>query len=411
MKSDVFYFTARTRFHEQSMSKFKGSLGLKKLGIEQKINNGDKVVIKTHFGALENTRYLRPSYIRFLCDFVKEIGGIPSVAESCGWGIPESVSGTHTEYSGRATEEEYLKAALMHGFTEETMGAPILMLDGKVGTDIELQKINGNLFKEVLVAGRLREFDYMILATHFKGHAGAGFGGSIKNLGIGCVSKGGKVEAHTGKTFEFNFDNCNPECKNCINICPTNALSKDQNNKLVFKEEKCKFCYMCASVCKDKVINLGSATREEFIAQMVDNAKGVVNYFGRDKIFYINYAIDITYQCDCTGGSDIPFVPDIGVLTSLDPVALDQATIDLIHKSSISPNSILSEVNNIPSQGPFEWLSHTPRFNPESGDMDFNSDGNASKHWELQLKLAEKVGLGSRKYNLIEVEIEKKEKK
>ncbi|MFX0021379.1 MAG: DUF362 domain-containing protein [Candidatus Hermodarchaeota archaeon] len=411
MKSDVFYFTARTHSHEQSMSKFKGIFGLKKLGFDQKIKKGKKIVIKTHFGALENTRYVRPSYIRFLCDYVKEIGGIPSVAESCGWGIPESVSGTHTEYSGRATEKEYLETALMHGFTEETMGAPILMLDGEDGTDIKLQKIDGNRFKEVLVAGRLREFDYMILATHFKGHAGAGFGGSIKNLGIGCVSKGGKVEAHTGKTFEFNFDNCNPNCENCINICPPKALSKDENKKLVFDEEKCKFCYMCASVCKDKVINLGSATREEFITQMVDNAKGVVEYFGKDKMFYINYAIDITYQCDCTGGSDIPFVPDIGVLASLDPVALDQATVDLIHNSSITPHSILSDVKNIPSQGPFEWLSHTPRFNPESGETDFNQDGIESKHWEIQLDMAEKIGLGSREYNLIEIKLEKEEKK
>jgi len=405
MKSDVFYFTARTQSHEQSMSKFKGPLALRKLDIENKVKKNDKVVIKTHFGALENTRYLRPCYIRFLCDFIKELGGIPSVAESCGWGIPESVSGVHTEYSGRATEAEYLGTAMKHGFTNETMGAPILMLDGKVGVDIEVQKINGKIFNKVLVAGRLREFDYMVIATHFKGHAGGGFGGSIKNLGIGCVSKGGKVEAHTGKTFEFNFDKCNLECKNCVNICPTNALSKDKGSKLVFNEEKCKFCYMCASVCKDKVINIGSVPRDEFITQMVDNAKGVVEYFGKEKIFYINYAIDITYQCDCTGGSDIPFVPDIGVLASLDPVALDQATIDLIHESSINPHSVLSEVEGIPTKGPHDWFSHTPRFDPKSGEMDFS--GKESKHWELQLKLAEEIGLGTRVYNLIEVKIEK----
>lgn len=405
MKSDVFYFTARTQAHEQSMSKYKGPIALNKLGIEKKVKKNDNVVIKTHFGALENTRYLRPSYIRFLCDYVKELSGIPSVAESCGWGLPESVSGVHTEYSGRASEVEYLETAQKHGYTKETMGAPILMLDGKVGIDIEIQKINGKIFNEVLVAGRLREFDYMIIATHFKGHAGAGFGGSIKNLGIGCVSKGGKVEAHTGKTFEIDFDNCNPECKSCVNICPTNALFKDKDNKLVFEEEKCKLCYMCASVCKDKIINIGSVPQDDFVTQMVDNAKGVVEYFGKDKIFYINYAIDITYQCDCTGGSDIPFVPDIGVLASLDPVALDQATVDLIHKSSISPHSVLSEVEGIPTIGPHEWFSHTPRFDPKTGEMDFS--GKESKHWELQLKVAEEIGLGTRDYNLVEVKIEK----
>jgi uncharacterized Fe-S center protein len=405
MASDVFYFTARTHSHEQSMSKYKGTLALKKLKFEHEVKSGNRVVIKTHFGALENTRYLRPSYIRFLCDYVKKLGSIPSVAESCGWGVPESVSGTHTEYSGRATESEYLETALKHGFTEETMGAPILMLDGETGIDIEIQKINGKKFNEVLVAGRLREFDYMIVATHFKGHANGGFGGSLKNLGIGCVSKGGKVEAHTGKTFEFDFDNCNSSCTRCINICPTNALSKD-NEKLIFDEDKCKFCYMCASVCKDKIINIGTVPREEFISNFVDNAKGVLDFFGKDKIFYINYAIDITYQCDCTGASDIPFVPDIGVLSSSDPVALDQATVDLIHKSSIIPNSVLYDIETIPKEGPYEWFSHTPRFNPETGEIDFS--GKESRHWELQLKLAEEIGLGTRDYNLIEVEIEKK---
>jgi uncharacterized Fe-S center protein len=403
MKSDVFYFTARTHSHEQSMSKVKGSLALKKLGFEEKIKNGEKVVIKTHFGALENTRYLRPSYIRFLCDYVKELGAIPSVAESCGWGIPENVSGVHTEYSGRATETEYLETALKHGFTKETMGAPILMLDGKVGTDIEIQKIDGKIFNEVLIAGGLREFDYMIMATHFKGHAGGGFGGSIKNLGIGCVSKGGKVEAHTGKTFEIDFGNCTPNCTRCINICPTNALSKDKNNKLNFNEEKCKFCYMCASICKDKIINIGTVSREDFTKQMVDNAKGVVDYFGKDNIFYINYAIDIVYQCDCTGGSDIPFVPDIGVLASLNPVALDQATVDLVHKSSIIPHSVLDDIEGIPKQGPHDWFSHTPRFDPKTGEMDFS--GNKSRHWELQLKFAEEIGLGTRDYNLVDIKI------
>jgi len=250
MKSDVFYFTARTMSHEESMSKFKGPLALKKLKIEDKIKNNDKVVIKSHFGALENTRYLRPSYLRFLCDYVKKLGGIPSVAESCGWGIPESFSGTHTEYSGRANQQEYLKVALKHGFTPETMGAPILMLDGLNGIDYVIQKINGNRFKEVLVAGRLKEFDYMILATHFKGHDHSGFGGAIKNLGLGCVSKGGKVEAHTGKTFNIDINSCNTNCENCVNICPTNALTKDKENKLIFRKELCKYCYMCASVLR-----------------------------------------------------------------------------------------------------------------------------------------------------------------
>lgn len=405
MKSDVYFFLARSLTHEQSMSKVKGPLSLKKLGFEEKIRSGDKVVVKTHFGALENTRYLRPSYLRFLCDYIKEVGGIPSVAESCGWGLPEHISGTHTEYSGRANENEYLNVALQHGFTNETMGAPILMLDGLVGTDYEVQKISGKRFNEVLVGGRLREFDLLVLATHFKGHSGAGFGGAIKNLGIGCVSKGGKVQAHMGKKFDYDLSKCIPDCEKCIDICPTRALSKGVDRILIKDWDKCRYCYLCRSVCDQGVIDIGNSTNEEFITQIVDNAKGVIEYFEDNKMFYINYAIDITWQCDC-GSSDVPFVPDIGILSSLDPVALDQACVDLTHKSMINPHSILSEVKNLPKNANNEWFSYIPRFDPSSGKLDLNEDGNVSKHWEIQLRVAEELGLGSRDYNLINVAIE-----
>jgi uncharacterized Fe-S center protein len=240
LKSDVYFFTARSQSYEQSMSKVKGPLSLKKLGFEERIKAGDKVVVKTHFGALENTRYLRPSYLRFLCDYIKDVGGIPSLAESCGWGLPENLSGMHTEYSGRANEGEYLSVALQHGFTKETMGAPILMLDGRDGTDYEIQKINGKRFNEVLVGGRLREFDYLVLASHFKGHSGAGFGGAIKNLGIGCVSKGGKAQAHMGKKFSLNYEKCIPDCEKCIKVCPTKALTKGNDRILKKDWDKCR---------------------------------------------------------------------------------------------------------------------------------------------------------------------------
>ncbi len=406
MKSDVYFFTARSQSIKGSMSKVKGPLALEKLGIKNMVNKDDKVVIKTHFGALENTRYIRPSFIRFLSDFIKEIGGIPSLAESCGWGLPESISGTHTEYSGRANEKEYLQVALMHGFTQETMGAPIFMLDGPYGIDYNVQPIDGNLLKEVYIAGRLREFDYMVLATHFKGHSGAGFGGALKNLGIGCVAKGQKIRAHLGTVFDYDLSKCTEDCEKCIKVCPTGALSKGVDKILKKNWDKCRYCYMCRSICDKGVIDTGSSTTEDFIHRFVDNAKGVVDYFGKDKIFYINYAIDITWQCDC-GSSDVPFIPDIGVLSSHDPVAIDQACIDLAHKSSFNPNSVLSDIKSLNNNGN-DWFSYIPRFDPQSGELDFNLDGKILNNWETQLRVAEEIGLGSRDYNLIEVKIEDK---
>ncbi|MHA1412786.1 MAG: DUF362 domain-containing protein [Promethearchaeota archaeon] len=405
LKADVFYFTARSRSHEESMSKVKGILALKKIGFEEHVSEEDKIVIKTHFGALENTRYLRPSYLRFLCDYVKNLGAKPFLAESCGWGLPESISGIHSEYSGRANEKEYLEVALKHGFTEQTMGAPILMLDGPDGIDYEIQRINGKRFNEVLVAGRLSEFDHMIMATHFKGHVGAGFGGALKNLGIGCVSKGGKVQAHTSKKFDYNLEKCIKDCRKCVEVCPTGALTKGNDGILKKDWDKCRYCYMCKSICKEGVIDTGSSTQEEFIIQMIDNAKGVVDYFGKEKIFYINYLIDITWQCDC-GSSDIPFVPDIGVLASRDPVALDQASVNLLHETPLSPNSILHDIYSDISNLNNEWLSYLPKFDPEKGEVSFEPLDKPSKNWEAQLKTAEELGLGTRSYNLIKVKME-----
>ncbi|MBD3212106.1 MAG: DUF362 domain-containing protein [Candidatus Lokiarchaeota archaeon] len=404
MKSDVYFLSARTFNYQQSMSKFKGPLALKKIGFEQNTNKSDKVVIKTHFGALENTRYIRPSYIRFLCDFVKSLDATPSVAESCGWGVP----GAGGEYGGKANEEEYLKVALIHGFTKETMGSPLLTLDGPNGIDYIVQKIDGKYFKDVKVAGRLKEFNKMIIASHFKGHTVAGFGGAIKNLGIGCVPKGGKAEAHTGKTFEFNFEKCISDCNKCIEICPTGAMKRNDDHQITRNESECRYCYMCASVCEQRVMNLGGVSREQFIHQMVDNAKGVVDYFGAENIFYINYAIDITWQCDCAGGSDLPFVSDIGILASRDPVALDQACVDLVHQSSINSHSIIGDIKSLPKETS-EWFSYIPRYDDDSNELNFNQKGVPSRHWEIQLESAEEIGLGTRDYNLITIHTEKEE--
>jgi hypothetical protein len=144
---------------------------------------------------------------------------------------------------------------------------------------------------------------------------------------------------------------------------------------------------------------------------MIDNAVGVVDHYGRNKIYYLNYVIDVTWQCDCTGGSDIPFISDIGILSSLDPVAVDQSAVDLIHLSHLNQHSILCNIGNVSKEEPNDWFSYIPRFDSKTNEMDLNSNGIESKHWEIQLKAAEDIGLGSRDYNLVEVNIESKKKK
>ncbi len=213
-----------------------------------------------------------------------------------------------------------------------------------------------------------------------------------------------------GKKFEYNFNNCIPECDLCIKVCPRGALSRDSENNLSKNWELCGYCYLCDSVCKNDVIDTGGSGNEDFITQLVDNAKGVVDYFGKNRIFYINYAIDITWQCDCTGGSDTPFIPDIGILSSNDPVALDQACIDLSHLSYMNPYSVLGDIQTLSLDKKADWFSFTPRFNPQTGEYDLNQEGKIFKNWEFQLNAAEEIGLGSRDYTLTEVNIEKNKK-
>ncbi len=389
MKSDVFFLNARTSSEMGSLSKIKAPVLLGEIGFDDHVKPGHKVCIKTHFGALANTRYIRPSYTRFLVDHVKHLGiSDVFVAESTGAGLPRGEG----EYAGRASEEEYLECARRHGFTSETMGCPVTMLDGPLGLDWFPVKIDGAYFKEVLVAGKLENVDALVVQTHFKGHGSAGFGGAIKNIGIGCVAKGGKSEAHHSKRMDIKHEKCPPECKSCIDICPVHALVKSEDGYIIRDDKACRRCRFCHAVCKSRMFETdGNISQNQFIGQMCDNALGVVKALGEKKIFYMNLVIDVVPQCDCSGGSDVPIVPDIGILVSKDPVALDQACVDLVHKSAVVPYSLAWDLGLKEGSEKFSYIYG------KKGDS-------PNETWKLQLEVAERLGLGSRTYDLVDLE-------
>ncbi|GAB4328905.1 MAG: DUF362 domain-containing protein [Promethearchaeota archaeon] len=386
MASQVFYFNARVKTYLESLSAIKGPIALEETGFPTNLA-GKKVCVKTHFGALANVRYLRPSYARFLCDKVKELGGEPTLAESCGVGLP---SGDDGQYAGRETEERYLECAKRHGFTPETMGAPIVMLDGPLGLDYVEVPVEGLRFQTALVAGRLREFDLLVVATHFKGHGLSGFGGTIKNLGIGCVAKGGKAEAHHSKRMDVETERCVDGCTKCVDVCPTGALEKKPGNVVVRDDDKCRRCRWCHSVCPQKVFVTDSVDRYRFIDQMVDNALGVLEFVGRENAFFLNFVLDVCPECDCSGQSDLPVVPDVGIVAGTDPVAVDQASVDLVHAQPVYPGSRLDEAGVARGQKYLAYLA--------------TEDGEPTNAWEYQLEAAERVGLGSREYDLVEMD-------
>ncbi|MEX2703047.1 MAG: DUF362 domain-containing protein [Candidatus Baldrarchaeota archaeon] len=375
--SRVFFADIRSGFGYNLLDKLE--LLMNKLELEKKIDKRDVVGIKTHFGSLGTTRHLRPMYIRAIVDKVKELGGKPVVVETCGHGYGGGVWGI------RATATGYLDVAARNGFTPQSLGANILILDGQWGLDFFTFEIKGNRLSKVYLPNGLRGIDFMIVASHFKGHDMAGFGGALKNLGVGLVAKPSKGLVHIDgeiKLEESGDAKCTG-CARCAEVCPVKAITM-VNGKPVIDFEKCIFCGFCYSrlICEPRVLRPKWTSSEEGTIRFVDNAFGVISYLGKDNFAYINFVIDVTPYCDCAPFSDQIIVPDQGILASFDPVAVDKASYDLVNQAPGIPGSAAEEKD-----------ATKPGVDKFSKIFGHNSAA-------LQLEVAEKLGLGSREYAL-----------
>ncbi len=384
------------------------------------IEENDLVAIKTHFGSRNQTRHLRPMYIRRIVDLVREAGGIPWVCEGVGLGWDEN----NKEFT-MSNGPGFLSIGNRHGYNTSTLNSPVIMDDGTVGTDVYMVPNEiGKYIKNVDLAMGLRMADKVIIASRFKGHGGAGFGGALKQLGIGCVGVYGKGGAHFGggeNIYVKNPDNCTG-CGKCIRICPAQCLSLDENSKIVHEPEKCIACLMCFSKChhgikpedieEKRIFALKKRVPSlEQVERMMDNAAGVVKGIGEDRIRYINFAIDITVHCDCatTGGNLL--VPDVGIFYSEDPIAIDQAGVDLVTKSPGMPGSVAETGVDSPSGRiepiPEAMIPGGEKLGLFSRWVDPDS---RPKLVETQLSSAFDLKLGSRDYELIDVTPKKEDK-
>ena len=302
------------------------------------INSGDKVGVKLHFGEAHNTRYLRHDYIREVVEAIKSKGGIPTLIETQGLGMyikQISISENYSVCLGhRKTKADHEKIAHLHGFSESIIGAPIKFIDGEKGIESKVIRIDGIHFKEVPVAAGLFEYDKIIVASHFKGHPQAAFGGALKQLGVGCVTKHNKYALHFIGDLSINTNICNvSKCsQECIKACPVNAI-KIENESAVIANSLCVYCIACLESCPvSKAINSTFNTNEnEFnimAEKVVDNATAVINSFGPENIRFVNFAFDIPLMCDCVVNANMPIIPDLGIFGSVDPVAIDKACID-----------------------------------------------------------------------------------
>ena len=358
-------------------------------GIQKIITEGDLVALKIHFGTGGNQRHLEPQHIRAIADKVKETGGQPFVTDTTGIGLS----------APRGTALGCLRHATLHGFTQEVLGAPVIVADGLKGLTGCKIKINGVRMKEIEIAQAIAESDAMISIAHVKGHPRTGFGASLKNVGIGCISKVSKAPLHMSKKPKINSEKCN-NCGLCIPFCPVEAIQR-HGKKPKISSKKCIVGCGCWDICPENAITKWGGLHhrnKELIIRNVDAAAGVLKYFGKKKVAYFNFAYDITPHCDCADYGDVPMVPDIGLFVSNDPVAIDKASTDAINNSLGIKGTATEEIDAMKiGEDKIGKLADWDAF-----QIFKNIDG--TREWKLQFEIAEKLGLGTQKYKLITID-------
>ncbi len=369
-KSQVYFTDFRTVLGVSLTAKLQHLI--KKAGIESIDMNNKFVAIKMHFGELGNLAYLRPNYAKAVADVVKELGGLPFLTDC------------NTLYPGsRKHALEHLDCANINGFNTITTGCQIIIADGLRGTDdIEVSVPNGEYCKEAYIGRAIMDADIVISLNHFKGHEQAGFGGAIKNLGMGCGSRAGKMQQHNSGHPHVIEDRCRG-CHRCAKECGSDAISYI-GNKAFINTEICKGCGRCIGACAfDAIRNDNEDAPQMLGRKMAEYTAAVIS--GRPS-FHISLITDVSPNCDCHGENDAPILPDIGMLASFDPVALDQACVDLCQKAEPIRNSQLGD--NMAKE---HFHDH--------GDVWHNSNPNVS--WAETLEHAQKIGVGSREYELV----------
>ena len=317
----------------------------------------NKVAVKMHFGEEGNTGFVKPEYLRIICDKISAQGASAFISD------------TNTLYCGRRINSiDHLALAHEHGFSRQSTGAEIIVPDDTKKENVIEVPINQKFIKAAKVARIFMDADALVGVSHFKGHIMTGFGGALKNIGMGCAAREGKLQQHSEVSPVVYQEKCTG-CGDCVKACPVDAITI-QNDKSIIDEAKCIGCATCIAVCPISAIDVpwgsGAATIQE---KMIEYASAVLKNKG-GRIGFLNFAIKITKECDCLAKDDPRIVPDIGILASIDPVSIDQASFDLVNKAS--GKDIFQEL-------------HPQR--------------NGTK----QLKYAHKLGLGNLDYELIEL--------
>ncbi len=355
MKSKVYFVSIKDSDDLQVVNQ-KLKLLLDKSKVLAPIQKENKVAVKVHFGEEGNTGFVGPEHLRVICDEISVRGGSAFLSDA------------NTLYRGRRlNSEDHLRIAYEHGFTKEITGVDVVIPDDNKKENTATVEINQRFIKSAKVARIFVDADALIAVSHFKGHVLTGFGGALKNVGMGCATRGGKLAQHCDVAPVVHSDRC-IGCGECEIICPVAAIHLEEK-KSVVDSSKCIGCASCLAVCPTMAMFIDFAAGDKVQDKMVEYSLAVLKD-KKNKAGFINFAVKINKECDCWGAENPRISPDVGILASSDPVGIDKASLDLVNK--VCNKDIFKTVH--PDQDGIK-----------------------------QLRYAQEIGLGSLAYELVEL--------
>jgi uncharacterized Fe-S center protein len=370
MKSEVYFVDMRAKIHQNLFLKLETMLD--KSGFGDFIRQKDLVAVKIHFGEKGNLSYLHPRLVKVVLDKIKALGGNPFLTDA------------GTLYVGsRSDAVSHIHTAVENGFSYASLGVPIIVADGLTCTSTHSIQIDGKHLKSVEVGREALNADRIVCLTHFKVHELTGLGGALKNLGMGLAGRAGKLAMHS--TVNPYVSNKCIACGTCLEYCPAEALQLDEGDNSIARinAEACIGCGQCLVSCPHGYINVHWNENTKNVQEKIcEFCHGILNV-AKKPAFFINMINNVTPECDCYNHSDAFIVPDIGILAASDPIAIDQASADLVNQARGLEGSRLQKAIE----------PGTDKFRDLYPKID----------WTIQLQYGEKIGLGSRKYRLIKL--------